>query len=309
MSLALLLLPTCAAGAITTLKPSDRIPNAMQMVRAKPALGVKEGADHAMRAYLTACLFQANNGSVVSVLFQMRFQDERASPMRLSDKCAVHAYHYAYARYIMPLAQDFKRGRIQKPKILEIGLGCGQSNVGAGVRMWDALFATEASKTRRQLDLHILEFDERCVEMWRARWASSFKNVNLTIFVGSQSDRAVLTKFDNGYDAIIDDGGHTMEQQKVSLDMLFSKLKPGGWYCIEDLVTSNRPQYKQSGSLTTVELLVKMQRWMHGDPVEPSGELSEYTHVLPLIEHIDCYTELCVLQRYPTVKRHSSLNE
>jgi len=299
ITLVFFLLAAYVAGHIPTLEKSERLPGAKHMVRAKPALEVEEGSDPALRVYLSACLFQASNDSVG---FEMPFQNQQASPMRLSDKCAVHAYHYAYAQYVMPLVREFKQGRVLQPKILEIGLGCGQSNVGAGVRMWDALFATEPGTTHRQLNLHVLEFDQKCVKMWKARWASSFKKVNLTIFVGSQSDRAILSQFGDGYDAIIDDGGHTMIQQKMSLDVLFSKVKPGGWYCIEDLITSYLPQYKQANSITTVELLNKMQRWMHGDPAEPSGELKNYVHILPLIEHIACYTELCVLKRYPSAK-------
>lgn len=40
------------------------------------------------------------------------------------------------------------------------------------------------------------------------------------------------------FDIIIDDGGHKMNQQQISLGFLFPHLRPGGFYIIEDLHTS-----------------------------------------------------------------------
>ena len=59
-----------------------------------------------------------------------------------------------------------------------------------------------------------------------------------------QSNREDLTECSNfleELDLIIDDGGHMMKQQQVSLGVLFKKLKPGGIYFIEDLHTSFWP--------------------------------------------------------------------
>jgi hypothetical protein len=65
-------------------------------------------------------------------------------------------------------------------------------------------------------------------------------------FVADQSDRsqlaAFIDKFGGGYDIIVDDGGHSMEQQQVSIGYLFKYLKPGGYYVIEDVHTS-LPQF------------------------------------------------------------------
>ena len=61
-------------------------------------------------------------------------------------------------------------------------------------------------------------------------------------FVADQSDRsqlaAFIDRFGSGYDIIVDDGGHSMEQQQVSVGYLFRYLKPGGYYVIEDVHTS-----------------------------------------------------------------------
>ena len=45
------------------------------------------------------------------------------------------------------------------------------------------------------------------------------------------------------FDVIVDDGGHTMTQQIVSLECLWSHLKPGGVYVCEDTHTSYWPNW------------------------------------------------------------------
>ena len=40
------------------------------------------------------------------------------------------------------------------------------------------------------------------------------------------------------FDVVVDDGGHSMEQQLTSFRVLFPLLRPGGIYVIEDLDTS-----------------------------------------------------------------------
>ncbi len=59
---------------------------------------------------------------------------------------------------------------------------------------------------------------------------------------GDQASRRSLSRLlertGGGFDLIVDDGGHTMEQQQVSLAFLFPLLRKGGMYVIEDLHTS-----------------------------------------------------------------------
>ena len=61
-------------------------------------------------------------------------------------------------------------------------------------------------------------------------------------FVADQANRQKLEDFTETYkcefDIILDDGGHTMQQQQVSLGYLFKYVKPGGYYIVEDVHTS-----------------------------------------------------------------------
>jgi len=57
----------------------------------------------------------------------------------------------------------------------------------------------------------------------------------------------------DNFDIIIDDGGHTMKQQQISLKYLFNAVKPGGYYVLEDLHTCSG----QWGSLYGYEVISK----------------------------------------------------
>lgn len=72
--------------------------------------------------------------------------------------------------------------------------------------------------------------------------ASWFNSNTIKTFVADQANRKKLKDFIDTYgdnfDIILDDGGHTMEQQQISFAYLFKYLKPGGYYIIEDVQTS-----------------------------------------------------------------------
>ena len=77
-----------------------------------------------------------------------------------------------------------------------------------------------------------IDIDPRCKE---------FEENNVEIFTGSQSDLQFLEKIKNKIpkiDILIDDGGHFMEQQITTFNVLFSHVKDDGVYLCEDLHTS-----------------------------------------------------------------------
>jgi hypothetical protein len=86
----------------------------------------------------------------------------------------------------------------------------------------------------------------------------------VTTLVGDQSKREQLQKAidvsGGDIDLLVDDGGHTMQQQQVSLGYLFKFVKPGGYYILEDIHTSIAalwPGYgaEADGSNTTLRVL------------------------------------------------------
>ena len=101
---------------------------------------------------------------------------------------------------------------------------------GGSLRMWKDYFGNETK-------IYGIDVDPRC---------KKFEENNVKIFIGSQSDRNFLRKVKDTIppvDILIDDGGHTMRQQKVSFEELFDHVKENGVYLCEDLHTSYWPSY------------------------------------------------------------------
>ncbi len=76
---------------------------------------------------------------------------------------------------------------------------------------------------------------------------SRLNSDRIRTFVADQGDREQLAAFvaadGTDFDIILDDGGHSMTQQQVSLAFLFRHVRPGGYYVIEDVQTSMRDGY------------------------------------------------------------------
>ncbi len=129
---------------------------------------------------------------------------------------AIHKWmHYfdIYDRY-------FSKYRNKKPVVLEIGVFQGGS-----LRMWRDYFGADA-------EIYAIDINPLCKQ---------FETPNTKIFIGSQDDRNFLQSVRKSIppiDILIDDGGHTMQQQIVTFEELFSHVKEDGIYLCEDLHTS-----------------------------------------------------------------------
>lgn len=123
-----------------------------------------------------------------------------------------HNYTEVYADY-------FGKIRDRKLTFLEIGI-----YEGASVKLWEKYFPNA--------DLHFIDITPAYIKYSSDRSKYHFID---------QTDRSGLQAMASAYgpfDIIIDDGGHTMEQQLTSFQELFSHVKSGGMYIIEDLHTS-----------------------------------------------------------------------
>jgi Methyltransferase domain len=142
-----------------------------------------------------------------------------------TDKVTDHSYHNMYEKYL-PASRD------KRIKFLEIGLGCGMSyGPGKSYYTWLDYFP--------HVDLYYIEYDAACAEKWAANTTGA------TVFTGDHADAAFLERVvaetnakNEGFDVIVDDGGHRMEHQITSLKHLWKAVKPGGIYFCEDLQTS-----------------------------------------------------------------------
>jgi hypothetical protein len=107
-------------------------------------------------------------------------------------------------------------------------------------------------------------------------------------FVADQSKRDQLEKFiaANGsdYDFILDDGGHTMDQQQISFGYLFRHVRPGGYYILEDIHTSFLPEFgvDADGANTTYLMIDRYIRTKQIVSGYMKGEEEQY-----ITAHID----------------------
>lgn len=95
-------------------------------------------------------------------------------------------------------------------------------------------------------------FSGGSLEMWRhylgprarvtgidiAEECKVYEQDGTSIFIGDQSDRSFWARFRQAVprvDIVIDDGGHTSEQQRITLEETLAHLAPGGVYICEDI--------------------------------------------------------------------------
>lgn len=129
------------------------------------------------------------------------------------------------------------RGRMRKPLITDTNL------MAPSLRMW-----------RKYLpQAHLVGFDI-------LKFAQP-KDSKCTIIQGDQSVRDDLQKIINEhseYDVILDDALHASPHQQITLSFLFSHLKTGGIFFIED--ARHQPEgFERPDVPTTLELLKKLK--------------------------------------------------
>ena len=122
--------------------------------------------------------------------------------------------------------EKFESIRNDITKVLEIGVETGRSH-----RMWLEYFP---NANIYGFDIFKFGVDE----LNRLQKDNPYLDRSI-MFKGDQENTDDLEKFlslhGGDFDIIIDDGGHTIKQQQLSLGILFNAVKPGGYYIIEDL--------------------------------------------------------------------------
>ncbi|KAK6859901.1 hypothetical protein PG995_003537 [Apiospora arundinis] len=198
-----------------------------------------------------------------------------------TDKVTTHQYWLMYDKY-------FPAIRNKKLKMLEIGLGCDMNyGPGKSYYTWLEYFPN--------VDLYYMEYDGACAEKWAA------ETTGATIYSGDQADKAFLQKFidetGGDFDIIIDDGGHTMNQQQVSLEVLWKIVKPGGMYFVEDLQTSFMPSYGGDGTGGKDPNKHTMSKFIYeliDDKLQGDGKRHPISAEM---RGIDCMREVCLFHK------------
>lgn len=102
-------------------------------------------------------------------------------------------------------------------KVLEIGIYSGGS-----LEMWKSYFGSECH-------IYGVDIEGAC---------KTYESEKVKVFIGNQEDPDFWAQFNKqvqGIDILIDDGGHTPNQQMVTLKQMLPHLRPGGVYLCEDV--------------------------------------------------------------------------
>lgn len=141
------------------------------------------------------------------------YMDNLAIQANTDKASSFHDYTRIYSKY-------FKGLRRKKIKFLEIGIYEGNS-----VKLWENYFPNA--------ELHFIDVTAENIRYTSPR--------SLYHFLDQEDIKAMhnfAQSIGGDFDVIIDDGGHTMNQQINSFIALFPFVKSGGFYAIEDLHTS-----------------------------------------------------------------------
>lgn len=132
---------------------------------------------------------------------------------------------FKWQHYFDVYERHFERFKNKEVVILEIGVSQGGS-----LQMWKDYFGSKCK-------IYGVDVDPQCKQL---------EEENIQIFIGSQSDKNFLRKVKSSIpkiDILIDDGGHTMKQQIVTFEEMYSHVKENGVYLCEDCHTSYWSSY------------------------------------------------------------------
>lgn len=138
-----------------------------------------------------------------------------------NEKRLIHKWNHYFDIY----ERHFNRYRNKPLVIMEIGVFHGGS-----LQMWKDYFGNQVS-------IYGIDINPDC---------KSLEEDNISIHIGSQTDRSFLRKLKNEIppiDIFIDDGGHTMEQQRITFEEMYDHVKEDGIYLCEDTHTSYIMEY------------------------------------------------------------------
>lgn len=161
---------------------------------------------------------------------------------------------HKWAHYFEIYERHFQAFRNRPITMLEIGVFQGGS-----VKMWKEYFGPQARIVGIDINPACKKFEEE----------------NVDIMIGSQEDKQFLAEVKAKYpqiDIILDDGGHTMNQQIVTFNEMFPHLAEGGVYLCEDLHTSYWSAwgggYRSPGSFIeqSKQIIDSMNAWHSRDP-------------------------------------------
>jgi hypothetical protein len=192
---------------------------------------------------------------------------------------------HKWQHYFEVYERHFARFRGQPVNILELGVSQGGS-----IQMWRDYFGPHAKVFGVDINPNCKQFEESGVQ----------------IFIGDQGDRKFLRSLAQqlpAIDVLIDDGGHTMQQQIRTFEELFPIVGPHGVYLCEDLHTSYWREFgggfRRRGSFIeySKNFIDKLHAWHSREPKRLN--VSEFTRSVHSVHY---YDSIVVVEKRPMVQ-------
>ena len=194
---------------------------------------------------------------------------------------AMHNFIDVYKRHFDPIRDSVTR-------VFEIGIFNGASH-----KMWKCYFDSA---------------EVYGIDIRPKPWV---EKLGIHTYIANQANREDLQTFIDSsggqFDIIIDDGGHRMNHQQVSLGFLFKHLKPGGLFIIEDVHTSIPKFYDGFGVEPSLEntTLTMINNYIMNERIVSEYMLEDEIKYLQLnIEYVELYkrknsmhSTLCVFKK------------
>lgn len=158
----------------------------------------------------------------------MNSLDELALKYGTDKSSDFHNYTDIYYRFFNDKKNDVHN-------VLELGVFHGNS-----LRMWRDFF--------KNAEIYGIDINASCM----------FEEERIKVIIGNQTDEDLLINLPDNFDIIIDDAGHHSNEQIKSFEYLFSKLKSGGMYVVEDVCCSYWSEYNIVNKLTAIEYFKKI---------------------------------------------------
>jgi hypothetical protein len=172
----------------------------------------------------------------------------------------------------------------------------------------------------RNKEITLLEFGIAhggSLEMWRNYFGpqvkiigvdvnpecKKFEEGNTTVFIGSQEDKEFLSNLKkkiNKVDILIDDGGHTMNQQLTTFNMMFDHVKEDGLYICEDTHTSYWSSY-HGGYKKKSSFIEYSKNWiddLHGWHFKVNNK-PYITEITKTVKGLHFYDSIVILEKCP----------
>ena len=198
----------------------------------------------------------------------------------------IHKWHHYFDVY----HRHFGAFRGRAPVVVEIGVFHGGS-----LEMWRHYFGPGARIVGIDRDLRCRDFQHDGIE----------------VLIGDQADRAFLAEVRRRVphiDILIDDGGHTMEQQIVTFEELYPHRQPNGVYLCEDVHSSYLAPfgggYGKEGTFIqyTKALVDRLHAWYSTEPERFA--VDEFTRS-PYALHF--YDRIVVVEKRPIEEPRQSM--